>query len=456
MELTIASGVSALQVADLGIKVVSDSDRDLNGICGGDLDAALGLNIVRASLAIRALDAVFRDPIRKDLWKHDAFRTTQAITDTCWCLFLEVEASLNGVLEEPSLWPLVQWGFEVLSAKAQCLKDALKVLRAVLEIPREDTHMPKRGSAAGMAPHKAMGTTGGARPITSTSAICTFHYKPQSPIVCQRQDFDRVQEEEQTSPEVSETGLDQCASHVKGLLHQIEGLRKYGGSQSPRELAAEYTRIRRDLDGLILDEEEEKAASPRRQSFQMTPVKAYLRRAKYSWKDWIMLSPISKSKREDFAIPELHAGNECPFPGCQAHEKPSKESPRSEMPKGEIVHSEKRTFELPEGMPSHIIPFPEEEMHPSARFLGQTPGPQPNLSITTIYTEDDDSSSCHSCSSAESASSFWVVNEGCSKMQSPSLANAPSSSASAALPECLLKMPKSAHDALRLWTTLLD
>lgn len=266
---------------------------------------------------------------------------------------------------------------------------------------------------------------------------------------------DRMEDEERIPAEAPETRLNQCVSHVKELLFHVEQLQRYGESESPKELAAEYSRIRKDLDNLILDDEEEKFSASRRQSFQMAPVKAYLRRAKYSWKDWILLSPINKSKREEFTMPELHDGNDCPFPGCQAHTKPSKDSPHVGSSEEQRTPTEKELLDMPGHFPGHAVATAGEEMHPSARFLNTAPGPHPNLSFTTIYTDEDDSSSCHSCSTEESVSSFCVVGEGSAKGQSPSLAKAPSSPAMSALPKCMRTMPKSAHDALRLWTTLL-
>lgn len=245
----------------------------------------------------------------------------------------------------------------------------------------------------------------------------------------------------------SPSDLDKCISHIRDLLRLAEGLRHWeDGKQLPQDLTAEYIRVRRALDSIILRDEDERTPASRRQSFQMAPVKAYLRRAKYSWKDWFLLSSIIKGKKEALIVPELHEGKHCPFPDCQAHTTSSKQSPQ--ISNGE--KQEMQLFEMVGDIPACTTTPPNEQFHPAAGLLGPTPCPLPNLSLTTIYTDGDDTSSCHSCSSQESTSSVSPINEKASG------AHTKDSTRAGTMPVFSPKVPKSAHDALQLWTTILD
>ncbi|KAF4541443.1 hypothetical protein BFW01_g12717 [Lasiodiplodia theobromae] len=506
MPLRLDNDVSAKQVADMSIAVVngwysycSDDDNSLKD----KLVMHIWEKTAFVAFAINALNDFFSNPLTRTLWKNEAFATTKELVEACWSLYSELNTCLERAKDEKPPWPFRHMSVEEICAKVDCLHSALVLLRSVLEkasqcgsgtpdardlrgiqhrlddvaacvveyekvlfgdlsnyspVERRVTSFIDLGSAARASRD--------ARLTMETVEICLPHTEHPWDSMNWRPDLDTLKEGRPMSPDPaqddnliprSSSELDKCIIYLEELLQQLKVVQKSGDSGSPQDFAAEYAQMRKALDSLILGEREQKPPSSRRQSFQIAPVKAYLRRAKYSWKDWLLLGPIMKPKKETFTIAELHEGGQCPFPSCGAHSSHSKEAAQSDTQAKQEHFNEKRVFEIPEGVSNNTATVPGEDSTPPARLLTPAPSAPPNLSFTTIYTEDDDSSSCHSCSSHESASSFCVVGEGSSKGQSPSLAKEASHSTAQmpwGLPECIRSMPKSATDAVRLWTTL--
>ncbi|KAL1646609.1 hypothetical protein SLS58_003195 [Diplodia intermedia] len=502
MALQLDSGVSAKQVADLGIDVVngwyghcSDDDNSLKD----KLVMVIWERTAFVSFAINALNDLFSSPTTRDLWKDEAFTTTKQLVEACWSLYSELKTCLDRAKDEKPPWPFRHMSVEEICAKVDCLHSALVLLRFILEKAsqcgrgtpdaRELRAIQHRlddvaacvaeygkvlvGNLSSYSPVQRRSTCHldfdsiarpprEARLTMETVEICLPQTEHPSETADRKPDLDTLKEGEPLSPAPADDNdapplpsseLDKCIVYLEELLQQLKVVQRSGDPDSPHDFAAEYTQTRKALDNLILGERQQKPPPSRRQSFQIAPVKAYLRRAKYSWKDWLLLGPIMRPKKETFTIAELHEGDQCPFPSCGAHSTPSNEPAQSDI-REKLEHcSEKRVFKAPGDMPDSTATMPGEDGTPPSRLLSPAPGQPANLSFTTIYTEEDDSSSCHSCSSHESASSFCVVGEGSSKGQSPLLGK---DALPWALPECMRNMPKSANDALQMWTTLLD
>ncbi|OJD31357.1 mg2+ transporter zinc transport protein [Diplodia corticola] len=508
MALQLDNGVSAKQVADMGAKVVSG----WYGYCSDD-DNSLKDKLVMAiwekttviSFAINFLNDFFSNPATAELWKDEAFTTTKELVEACWRLYSELNTCLERAKDEKPPWPFRHMSVEEICAKVDCLHSALVLLRFLLEkasqrgkgtLDAQELRAVQHrldDVAAGIAEYEKVlvGDLSSYSPVEQRSSCCLyFDHMVRSPrearmtmetveiclpqtehpseTVNQSPGLETPKEERPMSPVPAEdddvaslpsSELDKCIIYLEELLQQLKVVQKSGDLDSPHDFAAEYTQTRKALDNLILGERQPKPPPSRRQSFQMTPVKAYLRRAKYSWKDWLLLGPIMKPKKESLTIAELHEGDQCPFPSCGAHLTPSNEAAPSDAKEELEQCNEKRVFKIPGYMTNDTATAPGEDGTPSSRLLSPAPDRPATLSFTTIYTEDDDSSSCHSCSSNESASSFCVVGEGSSKGQSPALGKGALPSAAQmpwALPECIRSMPKTANDALHRWTTLLE
>lgn len=136
MALQLDNGVSAKQVADMGIDVVngwysycSDDDNSLKD----KLVMVIWERTAFLSFAINALNDLFSSPATRDLWKNEAFATTKELVGACWSLYSELNTCLDRAKDEKPPWPFRHMSVEEICAKVDCLHSALVLLRFILE-----------------------------------------------------------------------------------------------------------------------------------------------------------------------------------------------------------------------------------------------------------------------------------------------------------------------------------
>ncbi|GME64489.1 Mg2+ transporter zinc transport protein [Neofusicoccum parvum] len=143
MGLELDNGISASQVADVGVRVAESASRYFQDVRGADTGVhQIMLSVALTALSIQGMDKLFQHPLADDVRRDEATRTAKKAIEACWTLFPGMETTLNEERAEKPAWPFEQ-KVDELVARAECLKSTLELLRRVLEFPRQDVERGK-------------------------------------------------------------------------------------------------------------------------------------------------------------------------------------------------------------------------------------------------------------------------------------------------------------------------
>ncbi|GME28876.1 hypothetical protein GTA08_BOTSDO12264 [Neofusicoccum parvum] len=143
MGLELDNGISASQVADVGVRVAESASRYFQDVRGADTGVhQIMLSVALTALSVQGMDKLFQHPLADDVRRDEATRTAKKAIEACWTLFPGMETTLNEERAEKPAWPFEQ-KVDELVARVECLKSTLELLRRVLEFPRQDVERGK-------------------------------------------------------------------------------------------------------------------------------------------------------------------------------------------------------------------------------------------------------------------------------------------------------------------------